>query len=324
MAEVKKANKREQATKQKTPEPATDTKSVAKNGSENKVEVLQTEEVMKDNPPIPKATAKAGKRSAKAVKETEDKLAKETRKTGKEENPKKFKQPSRSRVERAGKKFKIASELIDKTKTYTLTEAIDLAIKTTTTNFDSTIELHVSLGVDPKQADQNIREIVVLPAGTGKTLRIVAFVEGDDEQKAIKAGADLAGADKIQAKLEKEDIDFDILVATPAMMPRLSKYARFLGPRGLMPNPKSGTVTTDVEKAVKQAKAGRVEYRVDSAGIVHMGIGKTSFGSDKLVQNAQAALSSIKSAKPSSLKGNYFKTVYITSTMGPSIRTENP
>ncbi|HET9722188.1 MAG TPA: 50S ribosomal protein L1 [Candidatus Saccharimonadales bacterium] len=266
-------------------------------------------------------TAKAGKRSAKAVKATEEKHAKEVRKTVAKDEPKpKQAAKPRSKLERAGKKYREVAKLIDKAKDYPLAEALELAAKTSPTKFDGSIELHVNLGVDPKQADQNVRDSVVLPAGTGKSLRVAALAEDDAESKA--AGADISGADKIFAALDKEEIAFDVLVATPSMMPKLGKYARLLGPRGLMPNPKSGTVTQNVAEAVKQAKAGKVEYRVDQHGIIHLAIGKASFGGDKLNQNAQAVLSSIRAAKPASLKGIYIKSIYVSSTMGPSISVE--
>lgn len=201
-----------------------------------------------------------------------------------------------------------------------MTEAVELAVKTSPTKFDATAEMHLNLGVDPKQADQNVRGSLSLPAGTGKTLRIAVLAEGDEAAAAKKAGADSVGSDDLLAQLEKEEINFDILIATPNMMPRLGKYARLLGPRGLMPNPKSGTVTTDTAKAVSEAKAGRVEYRVDPAGIVHLGIGKVSFGAEKLQQNADAVLASIRANKPASVKGTYIKSVHISTTMGPSIK----
>jgi large subunit ribosomal protein L1 len=210
--------------------------------------------------------------------------------------------------------------LIDKNKEYSTRDAIDLAIKTATTKFDSSLELHIRLGVDPRQADQNIRETLVLPSGSGKLVRVAVFGEPDDVVVAKKAGAEIAGAEEFLQQLEKGLIDFDVLVATPAVMAKLGKYARILGPKGLMPNPKSGTVTKDVAKAVEQAKAGKVEFRVDEQGIVHLGVGKVSFGTDKLLDNVQAVFSSIKAAKPSSIKGNYVNTIYITTTMGPSIK----
>jgi len=275
----------------------------------------------------PKASAKAGKRSPKAVKEAEEKVAKEARKEAatKEAKTEKLKieqKPPRSRLERAGKNYREAAQQIDGTKTYSLAEAVDLAAKTSTAKFDATVEMHINLTVDPKQADQNVRDTVVLPHGTGRSAKVAVFAEGDDVAKAKKAGADIVGSDEILAALDKEKIDFDILISTPSLMPRLGKYARFLGPKGLMPNPKSGTVTADIARAVKEAKAGRVEYRVDQAGIIHLGIGKVSFGPQKLLENAQAVISSVKAAKPASVKGAYIKSTYVTTSMGPSIKAE--
>jgi large subunit ribosomal protein L1 len=270
--------------------------------------------------------AKAGKRSAKAIAEAEELAAKEARKasgetaTLAEENKPKHIQKVRTRVERAGKKYRKTVEQLEKGKEYGLKESIELATKTATTSFDSTVELHVRLGVDPKQADQNIRETLVLPQGTGRTVRVAVFGEADDVAAAKKAGADVAGAEEFLQQLDKGVINFDVLVATPMVMAKLGKYARVLGPKGLMPNPKSGTVTKDVAKAVSQAKAGKVEIRVDDTGIVHLGIGKVSFGVDKLLENAQAVFATLKSAKPSSLKGNYVISIYTSTTMGPSIK----
>jgi large subunit ribosomal protein L1 len=262
-------------------------------------------EVVADKEPA-KSTAKAGKRSAKSLKEAEEQQAKEVRKTTKSDTDmsKPAAKPPRGKAERAGKKYREAFKLIDKTKTYPLAEALELAVKTSPTKFDASVELHINLGVDPRQADQNVRDTVVLPAGTGKNIRV--------------AVAD----DALLAMLDKEQIDFDVLVATPDFMPKLGKYARLLGPRGLMPNPKSGTVSTDPDTAVKEAKAGKVEYRVDQSGIVHLSIGKVSFGPEKLTQNAEAVLTSIRSARPASLKGIYIKSAYVTSTMGPSTKFE--
>ena len=213
--------------------------------------------------------AKAGKRSAKAVAEVEEKEVKEARKAEADTTEAKAKpaaKPARSKAERAGKKYREALKLIDKTKVYSIAEAADLAVKTSPTKFDATVEMHINLGVDPKQADQNVRGTLSLPAGTGKTVRVAAFAEADDAAKATAAGADIAGIEAVTALLDKESLDFDVLVASPKLMPQLGKYARLLGPRGLMPNPKSGTVTIDVAAAVKEAKAGRIEYRVDPAG----------------------------------------------------------
>ena len=274
-----------------------------------------------------KSLAKAGKRSAKALAEDQLKKAKEERKaTIADSSTVAGKKPTiktpRTRLERAGKKYREAAKQVDKNKSYSLPEAAELAVKTSTVTFDATIEMHINLNVDPKQADQNIREMVSLPAGSGKSLKVAVLAEAGDAEKAKKAGADFAGSDELFAKLEKEDIDFDILISTPAMMARLSKYARLLGPKGLMPNPKSGTVAPDVAKAVKEAKAGKVEYRVDSNGIIHLGVGKVSFGAEKLAQNAEAVLASVKSAKPASVKGTYINSLYLSSTMGPPVRVE--
>lgn len=274
------------------------------------------------------SVAKAGKRSTKAIKETEEKLAKEERKAAAKTDeqaakPKVPVKPARSRLERRGKKYRESAKLIDREKLYTLAEALDLACKTQTAKFDGTVEVHLRLGVDPRQADQNVRDTVVLPAGTGKTLRVAVFAEEDNAKKAIAAGADFAGNEELLEKLDKGVIDFDVLVATPNLMAKLAKYARILGPKGLMPNPKSGTVSADVAKAVSGAKAGRIEYRVDSTGIVHTGIGKVSFGAGKLTENATALLASIKQNKPASLKGIYVRSITVTTTMGPGIKVNS-
>ncbi len=264
--------------------------------------------------------AKAGKRSAKGIAEAEEKAEKiehqehrAEERAEEAEKPKQPVKPTRSRLERRGKGYRKAAEQIEKGKVYTLKEALDLATKTSSVKFDASVELHVNLGVDPRQADQNIRANLVLPQGTGKAVRVAVFADDKAE------GADLSGIENITKDLEKGAINFDILIATPANMAKLGKFARLLGPRGLMPNPKSGTVTADVAKAVKEAKAGRVEFRVDATGIVHLAVGKVSFGGDRLLENAQAVMASIRSAKPNSVKGNYIKAVHITTTMGPSI-----
>lgn len=290
--------------------------------SESAIVEKEAEEVVASE----KTVAKAGKRSAKAIAEAQEKVAKEERKAESEdkteEKPKVTVKPARSRLERRGKNYRKQAEQIDAKKNYSLKEGVGLALKTNPAKFDATVELHVRLNVDPRQADQNLRDTVKLPAGTGKTVRVAVFADDEDVAKAKKAGADIAGSDVFLQQLDKGVIDFDVLVSTPAMMSKLGKYARTLGPKGLMPNPKSGTVTPDVAKAVEEAKAGRVEYRVDSTGIVHAGIGKVSFGQSKIEDNARAILSSLKSNKPSSLKGNYVKSIYLSSSMGPSISIE--
>lgn len=297
----------------------------AKKQDEVKEEAVATEEVVAETEAVVTEakevkTAKAGKRSEKSIKEAEAKEEKEARKAAKAEDeaaeaekPKQKSNPTRSRLERSGKKFRAASEKVEKGKEYTLKEAIKLAIETSPTKFDATVELHVNLNVDPRHADQNIRDNLVLPAGTGKKVRVAVLADEGGED------ADISGVDTLIKQLDKGVIDFDILISTPANMPKLGKYARTLGPRGLMPNPKSGTVTQDVAKAVKEAKAGRVEYRVDTTGIVHLGVGKVSFGEAKIGENLAAVLASLKSNKPASVKGVYVKAIHLTSTMGPSI-----
>jgi large subunit ribosomal protein L1 len=268
-------------------------------------------------------TAKAGKRSAKSLKKVAEKDAKEERKNSNEEAaaaPKPPVKPVRTRLERRGKHFRKSAGHLEANKVYTLEEAVELAKKTSYVKFDATVELHVNLGVDPRQADQNIRDSLLLPAGSGKKVRIAVLT--DDSSGAKSAGADLAGTDELLSNLDKGKIDFDILIATPALMPRLGKYARVLGPRGLMPNPKSGTVTTDINRAVAEAKAGRVEYRVDSTGIIHLGVGKVSFTHSQLLENLQAIIASIKANRPGGVKGNYVKSIHLTTTMGPSVSVD--
>lgn len=275
------------------------------------------------------AVAKAGKRSAKSLAEAEEEAAKEARKSSKaeaeasdEDKPKQKHNPTRTKLERAGKKFRDAAAKVEKDKVYNLEEALNLATQTSPVKFDATVELHVNLRVDPRHADQNIRDNFVLPQGTGKTVRVAVFADVDDAAAAKSAGADIVGIEDVTKLLEKGALDFDILVATPSQMPKLGKFARSLGPRGLMPNPKSGTVTTDVAKAVKEAKAGRVEYRVDTTGIVHLGIGKVSFGADRLRENAEAVMKNIKGNKPASVKGSYVKAIHVTTSMGPSMAVD--
>lgn len=268
------------------------------------------------------AVKKAGKRSHKALEAAAELAEKEQRKQSKKETetherPKQKSNPTRSKLARQGKKIQKSAQLIDQTKQYDLSEAINLVKKTSHVKFDATVEIHINLNVDPRHADQNIRDNLVLPAGTGKKIKVAVLT--DDDKLAKQAGADIAGNDELLTQLDKGLINFDILIATPMLMAKLGKYARMLGPRGLMPNPKSGTVTTDINKAVKDAKAGRVEYRVDSNGIIHLGVGKVSFSESQLLENIQSVVTSIKNNKPSSVKSNYFKAFHLTTTMGPSI-----
>ena len=278
------------------------------------------------------AVAKSGKRSAKALEEAEAKAEKEARKQAGDTTPqgdvdaaiKKGPAPKvRPLIERRGKAYRKVAEKVETDKIYNLHDALMLAAETNPAKFDASVEVHVRLGVDPRQADQNIRATVVLPHGTGKTVRVAVFAPEADAVKAKEAGADVAGEEVVAKLLDKGTLDFDVLIATPAYMPKLGKYARQLGPKGLMPNPKSGTVAADVAKAVSEAKAGKVEYRVDKQAIIHLSIGKVSFGVDKLEENAKTFFASLQSQKPSSLKGSYVKSTVIATTMGPGIATEN-
>lgn len=276
--------------------------------------------------------AKSGKRSQKALDEAEEKAEKEARKEAGDTTPqdpdaepvsKKGPKPvTRPKLERRGKKYQELAKKIDKEQVYALADAMKLAVETSPSKFDASVEMHVRLGVDPRQADQNIRATVALPHGTGKDVKVAVFAPEGDHADAKKAGADVVGDEDFLRQLDKEELNFDILVATPQYMPKLGKYARLLGPRGLMPNPKSGTVSTNVAQAVKEAKAGKVEYRVDKQAIVHLSIGKVSFGVDKLTVNAQAFLNSLAGQKPTGLKGNFIRSISTSSTMGPGIKVE--
>ena len=272
--------------------------------------------------------AKSGKKSKKHIEEVkaeEERQARKAERAASEstEKPRGEKPVTRPKIERRGKKYQEAAKLIEKGKIYNLKEAIDLALKTNPTKFDASLEIHARLGVDPRQADQNIRTTLVLPNGNGKTVRVAVFAPADICKVAKAAGADIAEDEEFLKALDKGEINFDVLISTPAYMPKLGKYARTLGPKGLMPNPKAGTVTMDIEKAVRESKAGKVEYRVDKQSIVHIGVGKVSFGAEKLAENINAFFESLKAQKPASLKGSYVKSVYITTTMGPSIQIEN-
>ena len=277
--------------------------------------------------------AKSGKRSKKHAEEVLAKEEKEARKAAGDtssqgENEavvaKGPKPITRPRIERRGKKYQAAAAKVEKDKVYSLNDALKLATETNPAKFDASVEVHVRLGVDPRQADQNIRTTVVLPNGTGKDVKVAVFAPEADHKAAKEAGANIVSDEEFLKQLDKEILDFDVLIATPAYMPKLGKYARLLGPRGLMPNPKAGTVAADVAKAVSEAKAGKVEYRVDKQAIVHLSIGKVSFGEAKLAENAKAFFDSLAAQKPSSLKGAYVKSVAIATSQGPSIKAENP
>ncbi len=292
------------------------------------LEKANTEKAKEEKVEEPETFAKSGKKSKKHIEEVkaeEERQARKLERKAEEANvkPKGTAPVTRPKIERRGKKYQEMAKLIEKGKTYTLKDAIDLAIKTNPTKFDASLEIHARLGVDPRQADQNIRTTIVLPNGNGKSVRVAVFAPLDVCKTAKAAGADIAEDEEFLKRLEKGNIDFDVLISTPQYMPKLGKFARLLGPKGLMPNPKAGTVTMDVEKAVKESKAGKVEYRVDKQSIVHIGVGKLSFGTNKLLENANTFFDSLKAQKPASLKGSYVKSVFVSTTMGPSIAVEN-
>ncbi len=220
-----------------------------------------------------------------------------------------------------GKNYVDSAKLIDKNKQYDTKEALDLCLQTAKAKFDETIELHVRLGVDSRHADQQVRGAVVLPNGTGKDVRVLAICKGENEQLAKDAGADFVGAEDMTQKIQQENwMDFDVLVTTPDCMGLVGRLGRILGPRGLMPNPKAGTVTPDIAKAIKEAKAGKIEYRLDKTNIIHCPIGKKSFGTDKLSENLETLMDAVVKAKPAAAKGQYIKSVAVTSTMGPGVK----
>jgi large subunit ribosomal protein L1 len=220
-----------------------------------------------------------------------------------------------------GKNYIDSKKLIDKSKAYEGNEAIALALQTAKSKFDETMELHVKLGVDARHADQQVRGVVVLPNGTGKTVKVLVIAKGDKADEALKAGADFVGAEEMVQKIQSENwFDYDVIVTTPDMMGLVGRLGKLLGPKGLMPNPKSGTVTMDITRALHDIKAGKVEYRVDKQSIVHVPFGKKSFGAEKLFENFTALMEALVKAKPSSSKGIYLKSIYITSTMGPSVK----
>lgn len=220
-----------------------------------------------------------------------------------------------------GKKYVESSKLVDRSVLYTPAEALDLAVKTAKAKFDETIELHVRLGVDPRHADQQVRGAVVLPHGTGRSVKVLVFAKGDKAKEAQEAGADFVGADELVQKIQGENwFDYDVVVATPDMMGVVGRLGRVLGPKGLMPNPKAGTVTMDVTKAVHDIKAGKIEYRLDKTNIIHVPVGKASFTEEQLSDNFQTLIDAIVKARPSTLKGQYLKSVVIAPTMGPGVK----
>ena len=223
-----------------------------------------------------------------------------------------------------GKKYVESKKLVDKTKLYDLEEACTLCVSTAKAKFDETVELHVRLGVDSRHADQQVRGAVVLPHGTGKNVKVLVIAKGDKEKDALEAGADLVGAEEMVARIQNEGfMDFDVLITTPDMMGLVGRLGRVLGPRGLMPNPKAGTVTPNVAQAVKEAKAGKIEYRLDKANIIHVPVGKASFGKEKLSENITTVMDAIVKAKPAAAKGQYIRSAAIATTMGPGVKLNN-
>jgi large subunit ribosomal protein L1 len=221
-----------------------------------------------------------------------------------------------------GKKYEAARSKVDRNKRYDLEEGVKLLLETTYTKFDEGVDIAIRLGVDPKKADQMVRGTAVLPHGTGKTVRVLVFAKGQKEKEALDAGADYAGAEDLIGKISQGWLDFDKAIATPDMMGLVSKLGKILGPRGLMPNPKVGTVTFDVEKAIKEIKAGKVEFKVEKAGIVHIPAGKVSFGFDRLSENIKTVFDVIMRAKPPTSKGIYLRSIALSSTMGPGIKID--
>ena len=223
-----------------------------------------------------------------------------------------------------GKKYIDSKKLVDKTKLYDLAEGCELCIGTAKAKFDETVELHVRLGVDSRHADQQVRGAVVLPNGTGKNVKVLVIAKGDKEKEALEAGADLVGAEEMVARIQNEGfMDFDVLITTPDMMGLVGRLGRVLGPRGLMPNPKAGTVTPNIAQAVKEAKAGKIEYRLDKANIIHVPVGKASFGTEKLAENISTVMDAVVKAKPAAAKGQYIRSVSIATTMGPGVKLNN-
>ncbi len=220
-----------------------------------------------------------------------------------------------------GKKYNESAKLVDRAALYEPAEALELAVKTSTAKFDETVEIHVRLGVDSRHADQQVRGAVVLPNGTGKKVRVAVFAKGDAADAAVAAGAEIVGAEDLVAKIQGENfLDFDVAIAAPNMMGLVGRLGKVLGPRGLMPSPKAGTVTPDVAKAVEEAKAGKIEYRLDKTNIIHCPIGKVSFGAEKLAENYKVLLDAINKAKPAAAKGQYIKSCVLATTMGPGVR----
>ena len=223
-----------------------------------------------------------------------------------------------------GKKYREVAKLVDRTRSYAPDEAIKLAKDTSPTKFDATVETHMRLGIDPRHADQQVRGTVVLPAGTGRSVRVVVFAQGDRAREATEAGADRVGGEDLAADIQNGWLEFDVAVATPDMAPVFGRLGRILGPRGLMPNARTGTVTTDLARAIREIKAGRVEFRADRSGLLHVPIGKVSFGEERLMENFRALVAAVVATRPTGAKGQYVRSVTVASTMGPGIHLDLP
>lgn len=321
MAKIENSKQETETSKSQKSE---DKKKTAKIEDEKSPEVI-----LKEKKAEAKAVKKAGPKHTRAKLESKVESlptgqAGRKSKAKDDENKTKHSQRSpRTRLERRGKNYKKAHELIDTSKKYAPSEAVEMAQKTSFVKFDASVELHVRLNVDPKQADQMVRGTIVLPHGTGKSQRVAALVKAEDVKAAKDAGADVAGEADLLDQIGKGKFDFDVLVTTPDMMPKLGKLAKELGPKGLMPNPKSGTVTDNVVKAVKELRGGRVEFRIDSAGIIHQVIGKCSYKAEQLEENLDAMLKAIRAAKPEGVKGTYLNSVTLTTSMGPAITLDS-
>jgi large subunit ribosomal protein L1 len=280
------------------------------------------EEIKGDSLSSKSVVAKSGKRSAKTAKQLEEKEEKEKKKKTPKKVEEKPKKTSKNIEKAHSKKYKKALESLDKTKVYSLEDAVSLIKKITFAKFDPTIEMHMNLGIDPKQADQNVRGSLIMPKSLGKKVTIAVLADEKLYPKLKEAGADQYNGEDIITKLSKSKIDFDVLISTPDQMVKLGKFAKILGPKGLMPTPKSGTVTDNPVETVKEIKKGRIEFRNDSYGIIHMAVAKASFEDKDILSNIRSAVEAIRGSKPTSIKGSYIKSVYLTSTMSPSIKID--
>lgn len=300
------------------------TKQATKNDKTEEKEVKKTS-VKKSvaEKPVKSETTKAGKRSAKATREAEEKEVKEAKKAEAKKTDEVPKPKQKPRVKKYSKNQKAAREIIEKDKLYGLKESVELLPKISKTKFDATAELHITLNIDPRQADQMVRTNTSLPAGTGKTVRVAVIAGEKEAELAKKAGADSVDAEALVKEITKEKFNFDVLIATPDKMGELGKLAKVLGPKGLMPSPKNGTVTADPAKAVEEFKKGKVEIKNDANGVVHVAFGKLSFKPEDLYANAKAVIKALVVSKPSGVKGVFVKNMFVTASMSPSIKLDN-